>query len=221
MAAAPSNTSTSRSADDTKRERAAHLGPERRRPLILDAALKLFVKQGYHGTSMEAIARAAEVTKPVVYDCYAGKEELFGALLRREERRLLEAVGAAFPTELDFSDIEGLLREGFTALLSAAAESPDSWRVVFDSEHGAEPAIRRRVIRARASVVSRLDSLIEPYLASVRVQDTARKAPVLAELLASLGEAGVRVLLASDGEWTAGELGAFLGRVAAQGPAAA
>src|SRR5687768_2696668 len=110
---AANSTDTQATHGEEKRERAAHLGPERRRPLILDAALKLFVKQGYHGTSMEAIAKAAEVTKPVVYDCYAGKEELFEALLKREERRLLEAVGAAFPTELDLSDIEGLMREGF------------------------------------------------------------------------------------------------------------
>ena len=50
------------------RKRAAHLGPERRRPEVLDAALKLFLERGYEGTSMEAIARAAGVTKPVVYD---------------------------------------------------------------------------------------------------------------------------------------------------------
>jgi AcrR family transcriptional regulator len=216
-----SNPTKTKPAPADKRERAPHLGPERRRPLILDAALKLFVEQGYNGTSMEAIAKAAEVTKPVVYDCYAGKEELFEALLKREERRLLEAVGATFPAELDLTDPEGLMREGFTALLSAAEESPDSWRVVFDSEHGADPAIRRRVNRARASVVARLDSMIEPYLASVKVDDAARKAPVLAELLASMGEAGVRVLLASDGGWTPDELGAFLARVAARGPAGA
>ncbi len=206
---------------DAKRGRAPHLGPERRRPLILDAALELFVDQGYHGTSMEAIANAAEVTKPVVYDCYAGKEELFKALLDREERRLLAAIGAAFPTSLDLSDIEGLLRDGFVALLSAAEESPNSWKVVFDSEHGAEPAVVRRVRRARASIVSRLDSLIEPYLASIEVKDAVRKAPVLAELLASMGEAGVRVLLASHGEWEPTELGKFLARIAARGPAAA
>jgi len=59
------------------RRRAAHLGPERRRPLVLDAAFDLFVKRGYEGTSMEAIAAAAGVTKPVVYDCFPSKEELF------------------------------------------------------------------------------------------------------------------------------------------------
>src|SRR5881275_911507 len=83
------------------RQRAAHLGPERRRPLVLDAAFGLFVERGYEGTSMEAIAAAAGVTKPVVYDCFASKEELFAALLRREESRVLGQIAAALPRGAD------------------------------------------------------------------------------------------------------------------------
>jgi AcrR family transcriptional regulator len=206
---------------DAKRERAAHLGPERRRPLILDAALKLFVVHGYNGTSMESIAAAAEITKPVVYDCFSGKQELFEALLRREERRLMDSVAAAFPTELDYTNIEGLVSNAFNALFSAASAAPDSWRVVFDSEHGSAPAVTRRVRRARSTVVSQIGSLIEPYLRSVGVERPERKAPVLAELLASVGEAGVRIQLAAPGEWKPDELAALLGRVVARGPAAA
>ena len=51
----------------TRRKRAAHLGPERRRPEVLDAALALFLEHGYDGASMQAIADGAGVTKPVVY----------------------------------------------------------------------------------------------------------------------------------------------------------
>lgn len=203
------------------RERAAHLGPERRRPLVLDAALKLFVKHGYGGTSMDAIARAAGVTKPVVYDCYPSKEKLFRALLEREERRLLEGVAASMPQEASAGDMEALLISGFTALIEAAAAAPDSWRVVFDSEHGADPVVARRVRRAREISVARLRELIEPVLPDLGVSDPARKAPVLAELLASMGEAGVRVFLAANGEWTPKDLGRLLGRIAARGPAAA
>jgi AcrR family transcriptional regulator len=204
-----------------RRERAAHLGPARRRPLVLDAALRLFVADGYNGTSMDAIAEAAGVTKPVVYDCYPSKQELFRALLQREERRLLASVEDAMPSEISFDDPEGLLADGFAALLRAAAADPDSWRVVFDSEHGAEPAIVRRVRRARATIVARIEALVEPYLGEVGAKDHKRKAPVLAELLTSIGEAGVRVLLASNGRWRPEELGALLGRVAARGPSAA
>jgi AcrR family transcriptional regulator len=189
---------------------------------VLDAALKLFVKRGYGGTSMDAIAQAAGVTKPVVYACYPSKEKLFRALLEREERRLLDGVAAALPAEVAAGDIEALLVNGFTALIEAAAAAPDSWRVVFDSEHGgADPVVARRVRRAREDAVARLEALVAPALPALGVSDPARKAPVLAELLSSMGEAGVRVLLASDGEWTPKDLGRLLGQVAARGPAAA
>src|SRR5438128_7131431 len=85
----------------TPRRRAAHLGPERRRPLVLDAALPLFVEHGYPATSMDMIAEAAGVTRPVIYDCFANKEELFTALLERESGRLLENALASLPREMD------------------------------------------------------------------------------------------------------------------------
>lgn len=202
------------------RRRAAHLGPERRRPLVLDAALSLFVEHGYRGTSMDAIAAAAGVTKPVVYECYPGKEPLFRALLEREEGRLLGAVGEAMPRALAFDDVERLLTDGLRALLSAAAAAPDSWRVVFESQHGAEPAVARRIRRAREAVLARLRELVAAYLRAAGADDAERKAPVLAELLASLAEGGVRVLLADEGDWSPVELAAFVASVAVHGAAA-
>jgi AcrR family transcriptional regulator len=202
------------------RQRAAHLGPERRRPLVLDAALHLFVEHGYRGTSMEGIAAAAAVTKPVVYRCYPNKQELFRALLEREEQRLLESVQHALPTELDPTDLEAVFTAGFSALFVAARSEPDSWRIVFVSEHGSEPAIARRVRRARASVIERLTEMAEPMLASMGVKDAGRKAPVLSEVVASIAEGGVRLLLSDGEDWTAEELGEFLGRLVARGPAA-
>src|SRR3954447_6330579 len=92
-----------------QRPRAAHLGPERRRPLMLDAALKEVVQHGYRGTSMDAIAEAAGLSKPVVYECYPSKEKLFRALLEREEQRLGEAVAAPLPSNSIFENVELVL----------------------------------------------------------------------------------------------------------------
>ena len=204
-----------------QRQRAAHLGPERRRPLVLDAARHLFVEHGYRGTSMEGIAAAAGVTKPVVYRCYPNKQALFRALLEREEERLIASVTAALPAELDPGDLEAVFKAGFTALFVAAREEPDSWRIVFVSEHGSEPAIARRVHRARATVVERLTEMAEPALSAMGVKDAGRKAPVLSEVVASIGEGGVRLLLSDGKDWTPEELGEFLGRIVARGPGAA
>ena len=79
------------------RARAAHLGPELRRPLVLDAALPLFARDGFEAVSMQAIADAAGVSKPVLYSCYDSKEELFEELLRREERKFWHMVEESVP----------------------------------------------------------------------------------------------------------------------------
>jgi AcrR family transcriptional regulator len=201
------------------RRRAAHLGPERRRPLVLDAAPGLFVERGYLGTAMDAVAEAAGVTKPVVYECYPSKEALFRALLEREERRLLEAVAAALPRDASAGDVETLAVGAFTALLRAAAAAPDSWRVVFASEHGAEPEIRRRFHRGREAVIAQLAALLAELL-EARGRADRRLAAALAELLASLGEGGVRLLLEPGAGWGAEELGPLLGRLASSALAA-
>src|SRR3954469_14225112 len=109
-----------------RRDRAAHLGPERRRPLVLDAAFELFLEHGYDGTSMEAVARAAGVSKPVVYDCFASKGKLFTALLRRERTRVLAQIAAALPRRADGDNAELVLGDALTAFLRAVADSPQA-----------------------------------------------------------------------------------------------
>jgi AcrR family transcriptional regulator len=202
------------------KERAAHLGPEKRRPLVLDAALHLFVEHGYPGTSMDAIAEAAGVSKPVVYDCYESKEDLFRALLEREERRLLESVAATMPSDLSADDPEEMLCEAWTALFEAAASAPDSWRVVVDSERVADPAVARRVRRSRESTAAQLSQFLTPLLAERGIADAERLGPVYAETLSAIAEAGVRVLLRSE-NWEPAELARVLARSAIRGPFAA
>jgi AcrR family transcriptional regulator len=194
------------------RTRAAHLGPEKRRPLVLDAALALFVEHGFAGGSMEMIAEAAGVTRPVVYDCYANKTELFRALIEREEQRLLDHLFEALPRQPDFDDPEKLLTEGFAAFLSAAERAPDSWRIVFLSEHGTDPEVARRVERARQQVTERITQLSVFTLSHAGAPDARRMAPLVAHLLVGQAEASVRFLLADPKGWTSDELGAFLGR---------
>ena len=104
-----------------RRKRAAHLGPERRRPFVLDAAYELFLENGFEGTSMDAIAAAAGVSKPVVYDCFASKDELFTAMLDREEERILvETRQGARDHRRRADDPEGTLIRGFQVFLEAA-----------------------------------------------------------------------------------------------------
>ena len=193
--------------------RAPHLGPERRRPMVLDAAFELFLERGYDGTSMDAIAASLGVTKPVVYACYPSKEELFKALLRREEERVLAEISAALPGAAE-GDLEATLTEGFVGFLRAVAASPRSYRVIFLGE-GANAAVARRIQRGRERQVEAVAMLARPLLGGSG-EELDREARLLGHLTVGLAEAGARALLSDEG-WTPEVLGAMLGRMAARG----
>jgi AcrR family transcriptional regulator len=198
------------------RKRAAHLGPERRRPEVLDAALELFLERGYEGTSMEAVARAAGVTKPVVYACFAGKEELFRALLRREEERILAEIQAAFRAS-DLEDPEGTLIEGFTGFFRAVAASPDVYRLIFLGEGGGNAAVARRIQAGRQAQIDALSVLARGWLAQRGRSGRSLEAGarLLGNAIAGLAESGARLLLSGTDGWTPESLGGELGRLAA------
>jgi len=200
-----------------RRARAAHLGPDRRRPLVLDAALEIFVERGYRGTSMQAVADAVGVTKPVLYECFQNKDEMLLALLDREERRLLDAITAALPTSPSFDNLEAVLAAGLTAFLVAAGQAPNSWRVVFDARRGSDAVVSTRVWRAREMLLGQLQELVQAYLETVRTDDVERKAPVVAELLASIAESCARMLVLDGYPWTAPELATYVSRLLTRG----
>ncbi|HYU87049.1 MAG TPA: helix-turn-helix domain-containing protein, partial [Kribbellaceae bacterium] len=82
---------------DTKPRRSTRVrmtSAERREQLI-SIARGVFAEKGFEGTSVEEIAARAEVSKPVVYEHFGGKEGLYAVVVDREVRRLLDMVSAA------------------------------------------------------------------------------------------------------------------------------
>jgi AcrR family transcriptional regulator len=205
------------------RKRAAHLGPERRRPEVLDAALTLFLERGYQGTSMEAIAGAAGVTKPVVYACFAGKDELFRSLLAREEERILGEIQSAFEGT-DFSDPESTLVEGYTGFLRAVAASPDVYRLIFLGEGGGNMAVAKRIQRGREDQAMALAALVRRWIEErdegLPPAEVDAKARLLGSSLTGLAESSARLMLSEPGRWTSEDLGRQVGRFAAVAQAA-
>ena len=63
-----------------------------KRARILDAALKVFAEHGYSGASMDAIAAAAEVTKPTLYQYFGGKDALFQAMMTAQRDLMRSAI---------------------------------------------------------------------------------------------------------------------------------
>lgn len=186
---------------------------------MLDAALKLFLQTGYDGTSMQAVADEAGVTKPVVYACFDSKDDLFRSLLAREERRIVGEIQGAF-SNADLSDPETTLVEGFTGFLRAAGDSPEVYRLIFLGEGGGNAAVADRIRRGREEQVRRLSELAKGWLESsgngkrseTEIDRTAR---LVGNSIAGLAESGARLLLSGDDDWTPETLGRELGRLAA------
>ncbi|MEU4196221.1 TetR/AcrR family transcriptional regulator [Kribbella sp. NPDC026611] len=201
--------------DSEKRRRAQHLGPERRRPMILDAALEVFSAKGFAGTTMQSVADAAGVTKPVVYDSFSNRDELLLALLAREEQNLVVSIVAALPANPTVGTPEEHVLEGLTAFLTAVQNTPQSWRIVFGAQYGAAPAVAERVRAARAFLVESLRLTLVQSLPGVTDPDA--NLPVLAELLASMTEACARLLVVDGTDRSPEELAKTVSQVVGGG----
>lgn len=191
------------------RLRAAHLGPERRRPQVLDAALAIAVAQGVPAVTIGAIAERLNVTRPVVYSCFADRVELLRALLDRESAVLLGEVLAALPRNRADAD-EAVFVAGFQTLLQTVARRPDSWRLVMIADP--DPAVAEHFRNSRKVVEDYFARLLDSTLKHWGTTDAGRKLPVLVEQFMSACEGAVRTLLRDDGhDWTPATLGSFIG----------
>lgn len=190
-----------------QRQRAQHLGPQRRRPQVLDTALAIAVENGIAAVTMAAVAERMNVTRPVVYACFADRVELIEALIQREEGYLVSGV-LEVVTPYDVDADETVFIAGFRRLLTKAAERPDAWRLVYGNP---DPAVAKSFGRGRALVVERCTELLRQTLCAWGTEDAERKLPVLVEQWVSAGEAAVRALLADQHGWTPEDLGAFVG----------
>ena len=216
MAVSDSPTAHSKSA--RRRKRAAHLGPERRRPLVLDAAYELFLENGFEGTSMDAIAAAAGVSKPVVYDCFASKDELFTAMLDREEERILVETGEALATTGDrrrsrgHADprLSGLPRSGAEVARHLPRRLPRRGR----GQRGRRGPDRRAASSTRRSIAAEIAAHWVERYSDLQGEEAEAAAELLGQTIVGLAQVGARTLLSGSGDWTPETLGEKLGRMA-------
>jgi AcrR family transcriptional regulator len=129
--------------------------PARRRQL-LGAAQEVFVAQGYHAAAMDEIAERAGVSKPVLYQHFPGKLELYLALLDESSDALTAAVRAALGST---TDNKQRVTATFTAFFDYVGSTGQAFRLVFESDLRNEPAVRERLdatMRDCAEMVSEI-----------------------------------------------------------------
>lgn len=165
-------------------------GPERKRQ-ILAVARAVLAKNGYHETTMSEIATAAGVTKPVLYQHYRSKRDLYRNVLEDVGARLESAViGAAVDTTSPRERAEA----GIRAYAEFVEDDLDGFRLLFSGANRQDPEWAALTSSVERSLARAIASLIDvPAIAPMRRQTMAYGVMGLAEAMmryAKSGEAG-------------------------------
>lgn len=131
-----------------------------RREQLLDTTLDLVVDRGFHTLTIEAVAHAAGVTRPIVYKQFSDLSGLVDALIDREEDRALAQLARAIPNVPGDRDPDDLLVAGLRLYLEAVREAPKTWRLILLPPEGVPSSIAERTNRTRANVLRQLERLV-------------------------------------------------------------
>ncbi|AEW96382.1 MULTISPECIES: TetR/AcrR family transcriptional regulator [Streptomycetaceae] len=139
------------------RPRGTRLPRRARRNQLLGAAQEVFVAQGYHAAAMDDIAERAGVSKPVLYQHFPGKLELYLALLDQHCEALLQSVRTALSTTTDNKKrVEATMR----AYFAYVEDEGGAFRLVFESDLTNEPAVRERVDKVSLDCAEAISEVI-------------------------------------------------------------
>ncbi|MET7371620.1 TetR/AcrR family transcriptional regulator [Micromonospora arida] len=151
---------------------------------MLDAAVKVFSRRGFHAASMDEIAEDAGISKPMVYAYLGTKEELFVACLHREGTRMMQAIaGAAAP---DLPADERLWR-GLRAFFGFVGAHRDGWAVLYRQARGEQP-FAGELATMRARLVEVVAGMLDHALRAEGREITAIDLEVVAYALVGASE---------------------------------
>ena len=159
---------------------------KQRREQLLDIGRRLFAEKGFEGTSVEEIATRAQVSKPVVYEHFGGKEGLYAVVVDREIAVLLDAITGALLSE---GRPRQLLERAALALLDYIESSTDGFRILVRDSPVAQST------GTFASLISDVASQVEHILAAEfkRRGLESKNAPMYAQMLVGM--------VALTGQW--------------------
>ena len=150
----------------TRRPYAARVPADVRREQLLDAAIAVIVRDGYDGVSIDAIAREAGVTRPVVYGIFDGLGPLLFALLDRQEARALSQLRDAVADGTSvLTAPEEFLAGAASRMIDVITGDPETWRPILLAPRGTPEPVRARIERDRDEVRRQIAQFIELGLA--------------------------------------------------------
>ena len=138
--------------------RTARLPKSERREQLMAVARSVFVEQGYHSASMEIIADTAGVSKPLLYQHFPSKLDLYLALLDAGIDDLLAKSDASLR---DITDNKMRVIATVQTYFEFVDDPHDAYRLVFESDLTNEPQVRARLERLEREVIKRIAAVIK------------------------------------------------------------
>jgi len=163
------------------------LTADQRRAQLLTVALDLFGARGYQATTMDDIAEAAGVTKPLVYQHFTSKRALYVELVEGATRQLLDAIAAATARA---EGPRGQVELGFSAYFHMVISGESAFRLLYRREDARVAEIAEAVDRVETAIAEAIDPLIDAGL-------DAEHRLVLAHAVVGMAEGASRHWLAS------------------------
>ena len=171
--------------------RSARLPRDERRAQLLSAALEVFVANGFHGAAMDEIAETARVSKPVLYQHFPSKRELYMALLDSHLATLTELMLSALNSTTDNKQrVQAVMRAYFQFI----AADDQAHRLVFESDLINDPDV--------SSLLETFNRTFADAVAKVIAEDTKlppMEAQLLGRGLAGMAQVSARYWLETDG----------------------
>ena len=140
-----------------QKPRGGRLPRRERRAQLLDSALEVFVAQGYHAAAMDDIAERAGVSKPVLYQHFPGKLDLYLALLDVACDQVIENCRSALAAT---HDNKTRVAAAMAAFYTYVAAENGAFRLVFESDLTSEPAVREHVERVTTECAAMIADVI-------------------------------------------------------------
>jgi AcrR family transcriptional regulator len=167
-----------------------------RREQILDVALEVFATAGFHGASMNEVAEAVGVTKPVLYQHFDSKRDLYQALIDEVGNRLLASIAKA---TAEATDGKSQTELGFQAYFRWVSEDHDAFRFLFGSGTRRDDEFNTAVQRINAEAAAAVAPLI-----AVDIDEEHRR--ILAHGIVGLAEGASRRLVELGDDFDADEI---------------
>jgi AcrR family transcriptional regulator len=171
---------------------APRMSATERREQLLDATKSIVAEQGFHAVSIEAVARRAGITRPVVYGHFKDLAGLLEALVIRESERALAQLAEVLPRDLGGGDPREALLSGLRGYLEAVQADPATWRLVLMPPEGAPAILREEIERGRDAVVAQLAEAVGPGMVPGRQSPDPE---LTARALSALADEAARGLL--------------------------